>query len=53
MDQAHRGYYVAEDGADFRSVNPLYMAYAPDHDGNFNGACIVTINAHIPRMNEV
>eukprot|EP01135_Chromosphaera_perkinsii_P005397 Nk52_evm2s346 gene=Nk52_evmTU2s346 len=37
VDQAHRGYTVAHDEDGFRSVNPLYMAYMPDEDGNFNG----------------
>jgi D-galacturonate reductase len=36
VDQAHRGYSVADDCSGFRSVNPLFMKYAPT-DGKFAG----------------
>lgn len=36
-DQAHRGYTVAHDEFGYASVNPLYMKYTPDEQGNFNG----------------
>ncbi|KAL7551187.1 hypothetical protein ACHAWF_014383 [Thalassiosira exigua] len=36
VDQAHRGYTVAVDGAPFASSNPLFMKYAPT-DGLFSG----------------
>eukprot|EP00040_Diaphanoeca_grandis_P011761 m.60304 g.60304 ORF g.60304 m.60304 type:complete len:432 (+) comp22825_c0_seq1:112-1407(+) len=36
-DQAHRGYYVCTHDEGYKSVNPLYMAYLPGSDGNFNG----------------
>ena len=38
VDQAHRGYQTCTDDDGFKSVNPLYMAYMPGTDGNFNGA---------------
>lgn len=38
VDQAHRGYDVADDKAgQLQWFNPFYMRYAPDEDGNFNG----------------
>lgn len=37
VDQAHRGYTVAEDGHGYKSVNPMYMRYTPDDEGNFVG----------------
>ncbi|KAK0759138.1 hypothetical protein V8C43DRAFT_271701 [Trichoderma afarasin] len=38
VDQAHRGYDVADDRAgQLQWFNPFYMRYAPDEDGNFNG----------------
>ncbi|KAJ6438319.1 putative tRNA-splicing endonuclease subunit tsp-2 [Purpureocillium lavendulum] len=38
VDQAHRGYDVADDAAgQLQWFNPFYMRYAPDEDGNFNG----------------
>ncbi|KAG6001673.1 hypothetical protein E4U43_001263 [Claviceps pusilla] len=38
VDQAHRGYDVADDQAgQIQWLNPFYMRYAPDEDGNFNG----------------
>eukprot|EP00123_Amoebidium_parasiticum_P006387 comp17343_c0_seq1/m.16584 comp17343_c0_seq1/g.16584 ORF comp17343_c0_seq1/g.16584 comp17343_c0_seq1/m.16584 type:complete len:446 (-) comp17343_c0_seq1:295-1632(-) len=37
VDQAHRGYEVATDSDGYRSVNPLFMAYSKDHEGNFAG----------------
>lgn len=38
VDQAHRGYDVADDSAgQLQWFNPFYMRYAPDEDGNFNG----------------
>ncbi|KAI6777694.1 scyllo-inositol 2-dehydrogenase-like protein [Emericellopsis cladophorae] len=38
VDQAHRGYEVADDSAgQIQWVNPFYMRYAPDEDGNFQG----------------
>jgi D-galacturonate reductase len=37
VDQAHRGYTVATDANGFASVNPLFMKYAPDTEGNFVG----------------
>lgn len=36
VDQAHRGYTMADDRAGFRSVNPLFMKYAPS-GGRFAG----------------
>jgi len=36
-DQAHRGYYVTTHDDGLNSINPLYMAYLPGSDGNFNG----------------
>ena len=36
MDQAHRGYTMADDAGGFRSVNPLFMKYTPT-DGRFSG----------------
>lgn len=42
VDQAHRGYQVCTDDEGFKSVNPLYMAYMPGTDGNFNGASLWT-----------
>eukprot|EP01033_Poteriospumella_lacustris_P005531 gene5531-3945_t len=36
IDQAHRGYNMAADGAGYRSVNPLFMKYTPS-DGKFSG----------------
>ena len=38
IDQAKRGYDVAEDSQDqLMWYNPFYMKYAPDEEGNFNG----------------
>eukprot|EP00940_MAST-03C_sp_MAST-3C-sp2_P000791 g791.t1 len=38
IDQAHRGYTVATDGAGFASANPLFMKYTPSaSDGTFAG----------------
>jgi D-galacturonate reductase len=38
IDQAKRGYDVADDDVgQVCWVNPFYMRYAPDEDGNFNG----------------
>lgn len=38
VDQAKRGYDVADDDAgQLQWLNPFYMRYAPDEDGNFNG----------------
>ncbi|KOS21295.1 Uncharacterized protein ESCO_006699 [Escovopsis weberi] len=38
VDQAHRGYDIADDNAgQIQWFNPFYMRYAPDEDGNFNG----------------
>jgi D-galacturonate reductase len=37
IDQAHRGYTIANDDAGFASVNPLFMKYTPDALGNFAG----------------
>jgi len=36
IDQAHRGYTVAQDGAGFKSANPLFMKYTPTN-GRFSG----------------
>ncbi len=36
VDQAHRGYSMADDAAGYRSVNPLFMKYTPT-DGKFSG----------------
>lgn len=36
IDQAHRGYTMAEDGTGFKSVNPLFMKYTPTN-GKFSG----------------
>ena len=37
IDQAHRGYTLASDLTGFKSVNPLFMKYTPDLNGNFAG----------------
>ena len=38
IDQAKRGYDVADDAeGQLRWLNPFYMRYAPDEDGEFNG----------------
>lgn len=37
VDQAHRGYSVADDHQGFQSPNPLFMKYLPDAQGNFSG----------------
>ncbi|KFH46920.1 scyllo-inositol 2-dehydrogenase-like protein [Hapsidospora chrysogenum ATCC 11550] len=38
VDQAHRGYDVADDNVgQLQWINPFYMRYAPDEDGNFQG----------------
>ena len=37
VDQAHRGYSHATDGAGYRSPNPLFMKYTPDATGAFAG----------------
>lgn len=29
VDQAHRGYNMADDASGYRSVNPLFMKYTP------------------------
>jgi D-galacturonate reductase len=40
IDQAHRGVALSTDAEGHASINPLYMRYTPDHDGNFVGqAC--------------
>jgi len=36
VDQAHRGYFVAQEGAPFASVNPLFWKPTPS-DGKFKG----------------
>ena len=36
VDQAHRGYNMADDGGGYRSVNPLFMKYTPTN-GKFSG----------------
>jgi D-galacturonate reductase len=36
VDQAHRGYSMSSDADGYRSVNPLFMKYAPT-DGKFSG----------------
>jgi D-galacturonate reductase len=36
VDQAHRGYNMADDGGGYKSVNPLFMKYTPT-DGKFSG----------------
>jgi D-galacturonate reductase len=37
VDQAHRGYSLADDADGLRSPNPLFMKYAPDAHGEFVG----------------
>lgn len=37
VDQAHRGYSMANDSTGFSSLNPLFMKYTPDSDGYFAG----------------
>lgn len=38
VNQAKRGYDVADDGAgQLQWLNPFYMRYAPDEEGNFGG----------------
>jgi D-galacturonate reductase len=38
VDQAKRGYDIADDSVgQLQWLNPFYMRYAPDEDGNFNG----------------
>lgn len=36
VDQAHRGYNLADDSAGYRSANPLFMKYIPTN-GKFSG----------------
>jgi D-galacturonate reductase len=36
IDQAHRGYHMADDDLGYKSVNPLFMKYTPS-DGKFAG----------------
>ena len=36
VDQAHRGYNMADDSGGYRSVNPLFMKYTPTN-GKFSG----------------
>ncbi|KAH7318363.1 putative D-galacturonic acid reductase [Stachybotrys elegans] len=39
VDQSRRGYDVADDSVgQVQWVNPFYMRYAPDEDGNFQGS---------------
>ncbi len=58
VDQAHRGYSLAQDASGFRSVNPLFMKYEPDETGQFSGQhaygyqsieCFLTAVASIQR----
>lgn len=35
--EAHRGYYVAEDGVGFNSCNPLFIRNKPDSLGRYVG----------------
>ena len=37
VDQAHRGYSIANDATGFASPNPIYMKYTPSADGEFAG----------------
>ncbi|KAJ1708456.1 putative NAD binding Rossmann fold oxidoreductase [Aspergillus flavus AF70] len=37
INQAKRGYDVTEDEQGLIWLNPFYMRYAPDEDGNFSG----------------
>ncbi|MGJ8695795.1 MAG: Gfo/Idh/MocA family protein [Verrucomicrobiaceae bacterium] len=37
VDQAHRGYEVATDGAGYATPNPLFMRYLPNGQGGFAG----------------
>ena len=37
VDQAHRGYDIATDHAGFASVNPLFMRYTPNPQGEYAG----------------
>jgi D-galacturonate reductase len=38
VDQSRRGYDIADDSVGQNTwINPFYMRYAPDEDGNFNG----------------
>lgn len=37
VDQAHRGYSIANDANGYASANPLFMKYEPDADGQFAG----------------
>merc|ERR1712157_596703 len=37
VDQAHRGYTVAEDGVGFGSHNPLFIRNKPDSKGRYVG----------------
>jgi D-galacturonate reductase len=37
VDQAHRGYSIADDAHGFSSPNPLFMKYTPDSKGRFCG----------------
>ena len=37
VDQAHRGYSVANDTNGYASANPLFMKYEPNDDGQFAG----------------
>jgi D-galacturonate reductase len=33
VDQAHRGYFCADDIHGYSSINPIYMKYTPDTEG--------------------
>ncbi|PYH92621.1 NAD(P)-binding protein [Aspergillus ellipticus CBS 707.79] len=37
VNQAKRGYDVTEDESGLNWINPFYMKYAPDEEGNFGG----------------
>jgi len=43
IDQAHRGVALSTDADGYASINPLYMRYTPDQNGNFVGqSCMGT-----------
>mmetsp|Transcript_1098 Transcript_1098/g.3054 ORF Transcript_1098/g.3054 Transcript_1098/m.3054 type:complete len:416 (+) Transcript_1098:78-1325(+) len=37
VDQAHRGYSIAEDGVGYGCLNPLYIRNKPDSQGRYKG----------------
>lgn len=56
VDQAHRGYYVAEDDVGFNSCNPLFIRNKPDSKGRYVGqSCYgyVSFERFVDAANEI